>query len=108
MSSILVMVHNHSTFGSSLIDSFPLLAFGKIAKNKYPVNKKMDLEKIMEFDCLAKDEKLDGDIKGFEMKVDKVYKMLEELTCNDDTKVKEAEEKIDKFLAENKTEEAKR
>ena len=66
------------------------------------------LERIMEFDCLAKDEKLDGDIKGFEMKVDKVYKMLEELTCNDDTKVKEAEEKIDKFLAENKTEEAKR
>ena len=66
------------------------------------------LERIMEFDVLAKDEKLDGDIEGFEMKVDKVYKMLEELTCNDDTKVKEAEEKIDKFLAENKTEEAKR
>ena len=66
------------------------------------------LERIMQFDCLSKDEKLDGDIKGFEMKVDKVYKMLEELTCNDDTKVKEAEEKIDKFLAENKTEEAKR
>ena len=66
------------------------------------------LERIMQFDCLSKDEKLDGDIKGFEMKVDKVYKMLEELTCNDDAKVKEAEEKIDKFLAENKTEEAKR
>ena len=66
------------------------------------------LERIMQFDCLSKDEKLDGDIQGFEMKVDKVYKMLEELTCNDDTKVKEAEEKIDKFLAENKTEEAKR
>ena len=64
----------------------------------------MDLEKIMEFDTGVKEE----DVKGFEMKVDKVYKMLEELTCNDDTKVKEAEAKIDKFLAENKTEEAKR
>ena len=65
---------------------------------------RMDLEKIMEFDMGVKEE----DVKGFEMKVDKVYKMLEELTCNDDTKVKEAEAKIDKFLAENKTEEAKR
>ena len=65
---------------------------------------RMDLEKIMEFDTGVKEE----DVKGFEMKVDKVYKMLEELTCNDDTKVKEAEAKIDKFLAENKTEEAKR
>ena len=65
---------------------------------------RMDLEKIMEFDTGVKEE----DVKGFEMKVDKVYKMLEELTCNDDTKVKEAEAKIDKFLAENKAEEAKR
>ena len=48
------------------------------------------------------------DIQKFEVKVDKVYKMLEELTCDDDTKVKEAEAKIDKFLAENKAEEAKR
>ena len=67
----------------------------------------MDMEKLMEFD-MSEDKKLDDDIKGFEMKVDKVYKMLEELTCNDDTKVKEAEAKIDKFLAENKAEEAER
>ena len=48
------------------------------------------------------------EVKNFEMKVDKVYQMLEELTCSDQGKVKEAEAKIDKFLAETKTEEARR
>ena len=55
----------------------------------------------MEFD-LSKEMK---DVENFELKVDKVYKMLEELTCDDKSKVKEAEAKIDKFLAENKAEE---
>ena len=48
------------------------------------------------------------DFAKFEMKVDKVYQMLEELTCQDPSKVKEAEVKIDKYLAEtSRTEEAK-
>ena len=58
----------------------------------------------MEFD--VKKDSVE-EFKTFEMKVDKVYKMLEELTCNDESKVKEAEVKIDKFLAETKAEEAK-
>ena len=48
------------------------------------------------------------EVKQFELKVDKVYQMLEELTCQDPSKVKEAEGKIDRFLAETRTEEAKR
>jgi tetratricopeptide (TPR) repeat protein len=63
----------------------------------------MELDKIMEFNVADEFE----DFGNFEMKVDKVYKMLEELTCNDETKVKEAEGKIDKFLAETKAEEAR-
>lgn len=55
----------------------------------------------MEFDVQEKD------VEKFEMKVDRVYKMLEELTCSDKETVKEAEAKIDKFLAETKAEEAK-
>ena len=48
------------------------------------------------------------DFAKFEMKVDKVYQMLEDLTCQDQSKVKEAEAKIDKYLAEtSRTEEAK-
>ena len=62
----------------------------------------MELEKFAEFQ-LPEEE----DVNNFEMKVDKVYKMLEDLTCTDEKTVKDAEEKIDKFLAETKAEEAK-
>ena len=48
------------------------------------------------------------EVQQFEMKVDKVYQMLEELTCQDPSRVKDAEGKIDRFLAETRTEEAKR
>ena len=74
---------------------------GLTSKDNYEFAK-MELQKIMEFE-VPKEKEMDK----FEMKVDKVYKMLEELTCKDEDKVKEAEEKIDKFLAENKAEEAK-
>ena len=58
----------------------------------------------MDLDMPLEDPTTEEDFKKFEMKVDKVYKMLEELTCADKGKVKDAEAKIDKFLEENKTE----
>ena len=41
----------------------------------------MDLEKIMEFEVPE-----DQDVHHFEKKVDKVYKMLEDLTCQGEIK----------------------
>lgn len=62
-----------------------------------------------DFNALADDLKAnEKEFQQFELKVDKVYQMLEELTCQDPSKVKDAEAKIDRFLAETRTEEAKR
>ena len=59
----------------------------------------MDLEKVMEFD-LAKDEKLDEDIRGFEMKVDKGGKISKALgiliKCRHNTQ--KSDNKISKYL----------
>ena len=60
-----------------------------------------------DFKTLGLEDETKEDFAKFEMKVDKVYQMLEDLTCRDPSKIKEAEGKIDKFLAETRAEEAK-